>query len=98
MHSFLRRRPDFFGSLMKCKEGSTFSCGYVPPPSAGPWTLDFKVFPGCLCTRKALLLLCEQISQGNTRGGWSGHLGSGIPQNPCYKAGTSIMRRGFRPR
>ena len=41
MHSFLRRRPDFFGSLMKCKEGSTFSCGYVPPPrqGLGLWTL-----------------------------------------------------------
>ncbi len=22
----------------------------------------------------------------------------GIPENPCYTAGTSIMRRGFRPR
>jgi hypothetical protein len=32
----------------------------------------------------------------NTRGGWSGHMGSGIPGNPCYKAGTSVMRRGFR--
>ena len=36
--------------------------------------------------------------KGNTRRGWSGHLGSGIPEKPCYKAGTSIMRRGFRPR
>ncbi len=36
--------------------------------------------------------------KGDTRKGWSGHLGSGIPENPCYKAGTSIMRRGFRTR
>ena len=36
--------------------------------------------------------------KGNTRRGWSGHLGSGIPEKPCYKAGTSIMRRGFTPR
>jgi len=27
--------------------------------------------------------------------GWSGHLGSGILEKPCYKGWTSGMRRGF---
>jgi len=54
-------------------------------PAGGKCGMKWFVPP--LCTPK-----------GNTRRGWSGHLGSGIPEKPCYKAGTSIMRRGFRPR
>ena len=54
-------------------------------PVGGKCGMDRFVPP--LCTPK-----------GNTRRGWSGHLGSGIPEKPCYKAGTSIMRRVFRSR
>ena len=37
-------------------------------------------------------------SECSSTGNPQRHLGSGIPEKPCYKAGTSIMRRGFRPR
>jgi hypothetical protein len=43
-----------------------------------------KRFVPPLCTPK-----------GNTRGGWSGHLGSGIQENPCIKRGHQLLDVGL---
>ena len=79
-----------------------------PPPCPVPYTLTppplasqdphHLVWASLLLSPNRRCLVLRPHGPSPARRGWSGHLGSGIPENPCYKAGTSIMRRGCRPR
>ena len=44
--------------------------------------------------RSDLYHLC--VPKCNTRGGWNGHLGSGILETPCYKLGTSVKKESAK--